>query len=89
MKQLLTWLDNNPNASSLKIPEITLQYINKVVTENILKETTFTRMSNFRNSLRRFSTISNKIKPSTTYLNIEQDKPRRSVTFNDVPTIFK
>ncbi|KAJ8970209.1 hypothetical protein NQ314_001356 [Rhamnusium bicolor] len=84
MKQLLTWLDENPQADVLKIPNMTLRFINNTVTNNLINEANFSRMNSFRNSLRR---LSNKI--SLTPPNINLGKVRRSVTFNDVPVIYR
>ncbi|KAJ8957528.1 hypothetical protein NQ318_020567 [Aromia moschata] len=87
MKQLLTWLDDNPQADVLKIPEATLGLISNTITRNMMDEVNFSRMSSFRSSLRRFSIISNKIAPAPKCVTV--DKTRRSVTFNDVPVIYR
>ncbi|XP_044270520.1 uncharacterized protein LOC123015106 [Tribolium madens] len=81
MKQLLTWLDNNPDVHSLKIPEMSLKLLHNMANANTLNEMTFSRMNSFRNSLRRLSLITNRIAPA--------NRPRRSVTFNDVPIIYR
>ncbi|XP_018569227.1 uncharacterized protein LOC108909382 [Anoplophora glabripennis] len=88
MKQLLTWLDDNPLADVLKIPEVALNLIHNFITNNLIHEANFSRMNSFRNSLRRFSVKSNKILAVPTELGAG-DKPRRSVTFNDVPIIYR
>ncbi|XP_030765846.1 uncharacterized protein LOC115889894 [Sitophilus oryzae] len=93
LKKVLTYLDRYPNASPSKVPEITLYYLNEALTTNFLKQAQqetqkkpFSRMASFRNSLRKFSLVSNK-----SHLGVPQDnaKPRRSVTFNEVPEIYR
>ncbi|KAJ8925063.1 hypothetical protein NQ315_001234, partial [Exocentrus adspersus] len=88
MKQLLTWLDDNPYAEVLKIPEVVLNLINKFITNNLIQETNFSRMRSFRNSLRRFSMMSNKVSLAPPSLNAGHEV-RRSVTFNDIPVIYR
>ncbi|KAF7271974.1 hypothetical protein GWI33_015210 [Rhynchophorus ferrugineus] len=91
LKMVLTYLDRNPNSSPSKVPEVTLHYLNDFITANFLKQAQepqqpFSRMSSFRNSLRKFSLISNKIHLGVPDNNI---KTRRSVTFNDVPEVYR
>ncbi|CAH1367376.1 hypothetical protein MTP99_008603 [Tenebrio molitor] len=86
MKQLLTWLDNHPDAHSLKIPELSLQLLHHAANANIMSELTVSRMNSFRNSLRRLSLITNRIAPT---IAAQADRPRRSVTFNDIPTVYR
>ncbi|KAJ3663965.1 hypothetical protein Zmor_008178 [Zophobas morio] len=87
MKQLLTWLDDHPDAHSLKIPEMSLRFLNNVANVNMMNEMTMSRASSFRNSLRRLSLITNRIAPA---LRADTSaKLRRSVTFNDVPIIYR
>lgn len=80
-------MDENPHEDSLKIPEMCISLLKNAHTEAILNNLTFSRMASFRNSLRRFSTISNKIAP-VNLIPPTENAPRRSVTFNDVPTIY-
>lgn len=82
IKQLLKWLYENPYVDGLKIPEMCVSILQSMRTENMLKNITFSRMASFRNSLRRFSTASNKVAPSN-LIPPAQNIPRRSVTFND------
>ncbi|XP_019867907.2 uncharacterized protein LOC109596768 isoform X2 [Aethina tumida] len=85
MKQLLTWLDHNPNAQALKIPEITLKLLEDTTTNKMLSDVSFSRMNSFRKSLRRFSLRPNKIEPTTFNNN---QKIGRSVTFKEEPTVY-
>ncbi|CAG9770954.1 unnamed protein product [Ceutorhynchus assimilis] len=94
LKQVLTYLDKNPNASPSKVPEITLHYLEEIITFNFIKKAqedatnqAFSRMTSFRNSLRKLSSglaTRNKLAVPT-----EHNKQRRSVTFDDVPTIYR
>ncbi|XP_048525601.1 uncharacterized protein LOC109541707 isoform X2 [Dendroctonus ponderosae] len=90
LKLVLTYLDSNPNASPSKVPEITLHYLNEVITCNIFRQAKeeaqaaqkpFSRMASFRESLRKLSGLRNKS------ANYEQQK--RAVTFAEVPTIYR
>lgn len=87
MKQIVSWIETNPDADPLKIPEVTLNFINSMVIKNVINNTTFSRMASFRNSLRRLSLISNRVAPAPK--DLYQRKPRRSVTFNEIPIIYK
>lgn len=88
IKQLLKWLDDNPTASGMEIPGLCLNLLQQVKTEAMLHDVNLSRMSSFRNSLRRFSTLSNKVGPVTHLLPPDSTDKRRSVTFNDVPTVY-
>lgn len=84
----MKWLDDNPNASGLEIPLLCLSMLHEMKTETMLNNVTMSRMSSFRNSLRRFSSMSNKVVPVGHLLPPENTDKRRSVTFNDVPTVY-
>lgn len=89
IRELVKWIDNNPNSIDAKnIPSMCLAILGKIDAESMLNNTTFARLDNFRNSLRRFSTISNKIAPVQHLIPPTKNSPRRSVTFNDVPTVY-
>lgn len=65
-----------------------LNMLHQVKTEAMLNHVNLSRMSSFRNSLRRFSSMSNKVRPMTHLMPPESIEKRRSVTFNDVPTVY-
>lgn len=88
IKELVKWIDNNPSVDAKNIPSMCLAILSKIDTESMMNNVTFVRLDNFRSSLRRFSTISNKIAPVQHLIPPTQNSPRRSVTFNDVPTVY-
>lgn len=88
IKQLLKWLDDNPNANGLELPAVCLNMLQQEKTEAMLNTVNLSRMSSFRNSLRRFSSMSNKVRPVAHLMPPENIEKRRSVTFNDVPTVY-
>lgn len=55
--------------------------INNLAVHNVIVQQNFSRMSSFRNSLRKLMT--NKVSPEP-----EDGKPRY-VTFNEVPVVYK
>ncbi|XP_072385600.1 uncharacterized protein [Diabrotica undecimpunctata] len=83
LRKLIKYIDENPNTDVLKIPELTLDLINNMITFNIVNQTNFSRMSSFRNSLRRFSIGSIRISPHKTV------EKTRNVTFKDTPIVYK
>lgn len=83
MRQLLSWLDKNQNVDSLKIPEMCIRLLHQTENANIINDITFSKIEILRSSFRRFS-FRNKVVPSNTNC-----KPRRSVTFNEVPIIYR
>ncbi|XP_066154960.1 uncharacterized protein [Euwallacea fornicatus] len=93
LKLVLSFLDRNPNSSPTKVPEITLLYLNEVITSNIFRQAAeqppkpFSRMESFRNSLRKLGGFSTK--KSQLEVPRRDAHQRRSVTFNEVPTVYK
>lgn len=87
LKQLLDWLDNNPNVDYLKVPEMCIYFLNRMDAENALQKVTLSRLNSFRNSLRKISIrSSNRIAPNL--ISNTEARARRSVTFNDQPIIY-
>lgn len=84
----MKWLDDNPNASGSEIPALCLDLLQQIKTEAMLNNVNFSRMNSFRNSLRRFSVLSNKVVPMSHLIPPDGNGKRRSVTFNDVPTVY-
>ncbi|KAL1517319.1 hypothetical protein ABEB36_001098 [Hypothenemus hampei] len=99
LKQVLSYLDRNPNVSPATVPEITLLYLNDIITCNFFEHAKeeinvnqnfkpfHSRMSSFRNSFRKLGILGNKkllLQPPR-----ESPKPRRSVTFDEVPKIYQ
>lgn len=72
----------------MEIPALCLDLLQQVKTEAMLHNANLSRMNTFRNSLRRFSVLSNKVVPVTHLVPPDTVGKRRSVTFNDVPTVY-
>lgn len=91
LKLVLTYLDRNPGASPSQVPEITLYYLNEVITCNYFKQVKdeapkpFSRMTSLRNSIKNLTGR----KPLLRMPADNKDKQSRSVTFNEVPTVYK
>ncbi|XP_050295264.1 uncharacterized protein LOC126735351 [Anthonomus grandis grandis] len=92
LKQVLNYLDRNPESSPHKVPEITQHFLNEAITTNFLKKSTeeesqpFSRLASFRNSLRKLGSFATR-----RHLGVPEDhtNQRRSVTFADMPTVYR
>ncbi|CAH1099996.1 unnamed protein product [Psylliodes chrysocephalus] len=82
LRKLMKWLKDHPDTNVTRIPDLTLDLINNTIMANLVSETNFSRMNSFRNSLRRFSILSNRIAPAVV---VEKTK---SVTFKEQPMIY-
>lgn len=88
LRQLWILLEDDPLVSYKNIPQTAIHLLNKMETKHFLNKVTLTRMSSFRNSLRKFSFLSNKMSPNAPNVDNININPRRSVTFNDQPKIY-
>ncbi|GJQ68350.1 hypothetical protein Trydic_g16944 [Trypoxylus dichotomus] len=89
MRQLIRWVEEHPNISALKVPEICINLLNKMVTSNLVNTVTMSRMSSWRNSLRRFSSMRNKVVPDKLNIPSHSIDSRRSVTFNEELKVYR
>lgn len=66
------------------IPQTAINLLNQLETENYLRQVAFSRTNSFRSSLRKFTLMfRNRIVPEVAAI-----KPKRSVSFNDRPTVY-
>ena len=87
LRQLVTWFEEHPNSTTAKVPEVCVFLLDKMTTSNAVTSVTMSRVASFRNSLRRFSILRNKVSPSNINLPANT-RDLRSVTFNDKPTVY-
>ncbi|CAH0547625.1 unnamed protein product [Brassicogethes aeneus] len=86
IKQLLTWVDENPCINPGRIPEKTVQFLDHAIANKIITEATFSRINSFRNSLRKFSIRHNRVQPKEI---LDGEKIASRVTFKEEPTIYQ
>ncbi|KRT78382.1 hypothetical protein AMK59_7937 [Oryctes borbonicus] len=89
MKQLIRWVEEHPNISALKVPEICVNLLSKMVTSNVVNAVTMSRMNSLRNSLRRFSSMRNKVVPDQLNIPSHPSDSRRSVTFSEELQVYQ
>lgn len=88
IKQLVKWIEERPNVSALKVPEICINLLNNMDNSNIVKNATMSRMASLRSSLRRFSSVRNRVVPEKLNVPAISNKSRRSVTFSEELKIY-
>ncbi|KAK5642023.1 hypothetical protein RI129_008190 [Pyrocoelia pectoralis] len=75
MQSLTVWLEGHPFAPTEDIPDVCIGFLNKVQGVTILKCAHFTKVSRFRRSLRRFTSLL-------------VSNGRKRVKFADEPVVF-
>ncbi|KAI4470231.1 serine/threonine-protein kinase lmtk1 [Holotrichia oblita] len=88
IKQLVKWIEEHPNVSALKVPEICINLLNSMDNSNVVHNMTMSRMASLRSSLRRFSSVRNRVVPERLNVPAISNESRRSVTFSEELKIY-